>query len=441
MYQSHDDRASDCRGLTGAVYGLGSPPINDRQLDRNHKQNQSCQTQFGNQETSNSAISSPLGGRDLRLDFFRGLALIFIFVDHIPENILSYFTLQAFQFFDAAEVFIFISGYTAALVYGRSLNLYGSFYTTANIFRRAWQLYVAHVFLFMIFIAEVSYTVTTFNNPMYNEEMRVADFLGEPHIAIVKALLLEFQPTFLDILPLYILLLVIFPAILLGLRLQPLLILVPSFLIYVFVQVAGSSVPAYPEGHVWYFNPLAWQFLFTAGAALGLGPPLLQRLRRATGALLAVALVIAATSLIVKLCWTIHGVWDSFPGVLLKELWPVNKSNLSPIRLVPFFAVVVVVAAYVGPDASFLRTPAAKPLILCGQQSLEIFCVGILLSALGHFLLSEYDSAIGVQLAVNAGGVLTLYLIARMIDWYKAMGRSPQPPSRVATSHRQGDVR
>ena len=157
--------------------------------------------------------------RDLRLDFFRGLALILIFIDHIQENVLSYFTLQAFQFYDAAEVFIFISGYTAALVYGRTLALQGAFYATAQILRRAWQLYVAHIFLFMIFIAEISYMVTTFNNPMYNDEMRVADFLEEPHVAIVKALLLEFQPTFLDILPLYIVLLVIFPVILLGLRL------------------------------------------------------------------------------------------------------------------------------------------------------------------------------------------------------------------------------
>ena len=209
--------------------------------------------------------------RDLRLDFFRGLALIFIFIDHVPENVFSYFTLQAFQFYDAAEVFIFVSGYTAAFVYGRTLHSQGAFYATAQILRRAWQLYVAHIFLFMIFIAEVSYTATTFNNPMYNDEMRVADFLEEPHVAIVKALLLEFQPTFLDILPLYILLLVIFPVILLGLWVQPLLVLVPSFLLYAIVQATDVSVPAYPEGHVWYFNPLAWQFLFTAGAALGLG--------------------------------------------------------------------------------------------------------------------------------------------------------------------------
>lgn len=382
----------------------------------------------------------PTGSRDLRLDLFRGLALIFIFIDHIPENVLSYFTLQAVQFYDAAEVFIFISGFTAALVYGRTLALFGVFYATAQILRRVWQLYVAHIFLFMIFIAEVSYTVTTFNNPMYNDEMRVADFLWEPHIAIVKALFLEFQPTFLDILPLYILLLVIFPVILVGLRLQPLLVLIPSFLVYGFVQMTGVSVPAYPEGHVWYFNPLAWQFLFTAGAALGLGLPPFQPRPRPAGALLYAAIAITALGLVIKLSWTIHGVWDSFPGLLLKELWPVNKSNLSPIRLLPFFSTVVVIAAFVRPGSAFLRSPAAKPVILCGQQSLEIFCLGILLSALGHFVLSEYDSGIVIQLAVNAGGVLVLFLTAKMIDWYRAMGRSPQPGSRALTIWRRGDI-
>jgi hypothetical protein len=370
-------------------------------------------------------LAVPSQQRDLRLDFFRGLALIFIFIDHIPENVLSYFTLKAFQFYDAAEVFIFISGYTAALVYGRTLALQGAFYATAQILRRAWQLYVAHIFLFMIFIAEVSYTVTTFNNPMYNDEMRVADFLEEPHVAIVKALLLQFQPTFLDILPLYILLLVIFPVILLGLRLQPLLVLIPSFLVYAVVQATDVSVPAYPEGHAWYFNPLAWQFLFTAGAALGLGQALAGRWLRAAGAPLLMAIVIAAVGLIIKLSWTIHGVWDPFPGLFLKELWPVNKNNLSPIRLVSFFAAVVVVGTLVPPNIKWLLARMAKPFIWCGQQSLEVFCFGILLSALGHFLLSEYNSAIVTQLAVNVAGILALCLTAKMIDWYKRMGGTP----------------
>jgi hypothetical protein len=366
----------------------------------------------------------PASSRDFRLDFFRGLALIFIFVDHIPENILSYFTIQAVGFFDAAEVFIFVSGYTAALVYGQTLVSQGSLYATARVLGRAWQLYVAHIFLFVMFIAEVSYTVTTFNNPMYNDEMRVGDFLNEPHVAIVKALLLEFQPTFLDILPLYILLLVVFPVVLLGLRWRPLIILLPSFLLYLIVQATSLSVPAYPEGHVWYFNPLAWQFLFISGAALGFPWRREQRWSRWAQPALPLAAVVVAAGFVVKLSWTIHGIWDPFPGLLLKELWPVNKNNLSPIRVIPFFAAVAVVAIVVPANAAVLRSLAVKPLVLCGQQSLEIFCLGILLSAFGHFVLSEYDSAISIQLLVNLAGILVMCLTARMLDWYKTMGRT-----------------
>src|SRR5205085_6980066 len=130
---------------------------------------------------------------------------------------------------------------------------------------------------------------------------------------------LEFQPTFLDILPLYIVMLVIFPAILLGLRRNWLLVLIPSAIIYLAVQVFGISVPAYPEGHVWYFNPLAWQFLFVAGAVLGhrsVDRNDLAGLRRLVYPL---AVVVFGASLAVKLSWTIHGLWDPFPGLFLKE--------------------------------------------------------------------------------------------------------------------------
>jgi hypothetical protein len=379
--------------------------------------------------------------RDLRLDFFRGVALILIFVDHIPENIFGYFTIQAAQFYDAAEVFIFISGYTAALVYGRTLALQGPSYAAARIISRAWQLYVAHIFLFVIFVAEVSYTVRTFNNPMYNDEMRVGDFLEEPHVAIVKALLLEFQPTFLDILPLYIILLAIFPIVLLGLRLRSMLVLVPSFLLYVAVQITGTSVPAYPEGHVWYFNPLAWQFLFIAGAALGLDGLRGSRWRRFERAILPAAAIVVVAGSLVKLSWTIHGIWDPFPGVFLKELWPVSKNNLSLIRLLPFFAMLAVVAAIMPPDVAFLRLPLTKPLVLCGQQSLEIFCLGILLSALGHFVISEYGSGIGTQFLVNLFGILGMCLTAKMIDWYKTMSRTALKTAQAEPARGERDGR
>lgn len=383
------------------------------------------------------AAAAPATRRDYRLDFFRGLALILIFADHIPENILHLFTLQSVQFFDAAEVFIFISGYTAALVYGRTLATQGKLYATAQILRRAWQLYVAHIFLFVIFVAEVSYTVMTFNNPMYNEEMRVGEFLTQPHVAVVKALLLQFQPTFLDILPLYIVLMAGFPAILIALRRWPLAVVAASVLLYLAVQFGHVSVPAYPAGREWYFNPLAWQLLFVTGAALGLGWGRAPPPRRWRLVLLAGAAVIVTASLIVRLSWTIHGFWDPFPGLLLAQLWPVDKTDLSPVRLVPFFAAAAIVAALVPAEARWLRSRAAGPFLLCGRHSLEIFCLGILLSVLGHFILSEYDGGVVSQLAVNAVGIAAMVSIAKMFDWYRQMARNPSPRPAMGVAARE----
>lgn len=374
-------------------------------------------------------MPEPSVQRDLRLDFFRGAALIFIFIDHIPYNVLSYFTLQSVVFFDAAEVFIFISGYTAAFVYGRRLASKGPICATAQIWRRAWQLYVAHVFLFVLFIAEVSWTAATFKNPMYMEEMRIAAFLDEPYVAVIKALLLQFQPTFLDILPTYIVLLLIFPAVLIGLRRHLLLVIVPSALLYLAVQIFAIDVPAYPPGHVWFFNPLAWQFLFVGGAASAIYALRGSGFARTPPVVYWLALTVFAVALVIRVSWTGHMFWEWCPPLFLDELWPASKNNLSPARLIPFVAFVVLVAWHVPWNARFLAGAAARPLVLCGQHSLEIFCLGILLSALGHFMLSEYTYAIPLQLAVNAAGIAIMILTAKLIDWYQVMDRAPPPPS------------
>ena len=96
-------------------------------------------------------------GRDLRLDLFRGLSLLFIFIDHIPNNVLSYMTLHSIAFSDAAEVFVFISGYAAATVYGKALARQGPIAAAGHIYRRVWQLYVAHILLFVAFSAQVAW--------------------------------------------------------------------------------------------------------------------------------------------------------------------------------------------------------------------------------------------------------------------------------------------
>ena len=137
------------------------------------------------------------------------------------------------------------------------------------------------------------------------------------------------------------------------------------------------------------------------------------------------AAVIFIAAFLIKLSWTIHGVWEPFPGLFLKQLWPINKNNLSPLRLVPFYALVVLVATLVPRDARFLEAAAARPLVLCGQQSLEIFCLGIILSALAHFILTEYGASVTMQLAVNAAGIAVMFLTAQVIAWYKTVDRTP----------------
>ena len=154
------------------------------------------------------------GARDLRLDLFRGLALWLIFLDHIPSNIVSWITIRNYGFSDATEIFVFISGYTAAFVYGRAMREHGPVVAGARILKRAWQVYVAHIFLFAIYMAEIAYVSRSFENPLYSEEMGIFDFLHEPDITLVQALLLKFKPANMDVLPLYIVLLAGFPPML-----------------------------------------------------------------------------------------------------------------------------------------------------------------------------------------------------------------------------------
>ncbi|MGH7013798.1 MAG: OpgC family protein [Stellaceae bacterium] len=370
---------------------------------------------------------------DLRLDFFRGLSLFFIFIDHVPGNFLAYATFHALAFSDAAEVFIFISGFTAALVYGRSLMRNDALLATAQIYRRVWQLYVAHIFLFVIFVAEVSYSVLVVHNAMYIEEMRVANFLETPHLAVIRALLLVFQPQFLDILPLYIVLLAAFPLVLLGLRIHRLLPFGLSALLYGATLLFGWTPHTYPTHAPWFFNPLAWQFLFVIGATAGFS--------RVTGVwpfpagawFRALAIAVAGFCALVSLDWTIHWLYDPFPLVLAKQLWThtLDKSNLTPLRLANFLAIAVTTMVFVKPESRFLHTAGARPLIVCGQHSLYVFCLGIILAVLGHFILSEFDGGLAMQAAVNIGGFAAMIGLAYLLEWYKlAVRRVPRAAAR-----------
>ena len=152
--------------------------------------------------------------RDLRLDLFRGIGQWMVFLDHIPFDVVNWLTVRNYGFSDAAEMFVFISGYTAGFVYGQAIREGRIFAATARLLKRVWQLYVAHVFLFVFFIAYIAQAAEHYDNPMLANEYNIFNFLRHPDVMLMQGLMLKFKPVDLDVLPLYIVLLLVSPAIL-----------------------------------------------------------------------------------------------------------------------------------------------------------------------------------------------------------------------------------
>ncbi len=377
--------------------------------------------------TTRTAVDKP-ATRDYRLDFFRGLALVFIFIDHVPDNIVSFFTLRSFAFCDAAEVFIFISGYTAALAYAPVFGREGIAMGFARIYRRVWQLYVAHLCLFMIFTAEVAYTLKYLQNPLFADELQVGDYLDNQGETFIRVMLLQFQPSLLNILPLYILLLLALPILIMMIRRHVLLGLIPSAALYLLANLFGWNLPGFPEGRLWFFNPLSWQFLFTIGVALGF---LRSRGAQDVGSkpwlpVVAAVVVVAAGAL--QFAWTLHEPFNLIPYYLpLPDSW-LDKTMLPPARLISLLALAVVVGAYIPRDARFMRSVAGWTVVLCGQNSLEVFCLGILLSVLANFVLSLAGYGLFDQFLVNLGGLAIMAAFGLLLAWFKAGGRLPAAP-------------
>ena len=363
--------------------------------------------------------------RDLRLDLFRGLALWLIFLDHIPTNIVSWVTIRNYGFSDATEIFIFISGYTAAFVYGNAMNERGFLVSGARILRRAWQIYVAHVFLFAIYLAEIAYVASSFENPLYAEEMGVLDFLKQPDVTIVQALLLKFKPVNMDVLPLYIVLLLLFPPILWLLLRRPTLALSASVALYAASWEFGWNLQAYPSG-TWLFNPFAWQLLFVFGAwcAMGgaerLAPVLRSRIT------LAVAIAYLVFAFLITMTWHVPILGQFVPEWLASLIYPIDKTNLDVLRFAHFLALGVVIVWFVPRDWSGLHRPIFRPAIWCGQHSLEIFCLGVFLAFAAHFIMGEIHGGVLMQVAVSVAGVAIMIGAAGLLSWYKSMeGRNP----------------
>jgi hypothetical protein len=375
--------------------------------------------------------------RDLRLDLFRGIALWLIFLDHIPTNIVNWITIRNYGFSDAAEIFIFISGYTAAFVYGRSMNERGFVISGARILKRAWQIYVAHIFLFVIYIAEIAYVTASFENPLFAEEMNALDFLKQPDVTIIQALLLKFKPSNMDVLPLYIVLLLLFPPILWLLLRNAVVALAASVLLYALAWEFGWNLPSYPNG-TWWFNPFAWQLLFVFGAwcALGGADRLAPVLRSPITLWVAIAYIVFAFCIVMT--WHIPRLAFLVPRWLTEWMYPIDKVNLDVLRFAHFLALAAVTVYFIPRDWPGLKSPWLRPAIVCGQHSLEIFCLGVFLAFAAHFVTVEISGAVWMQVVNSVLGILIMIATAGLIAWYKKIEGRSGPAKRPADADLAG---
>jgi len=370
-------------------------------------------------------------GRDPRIDFFRGLALWWIFTDHIPDNWVAVLSLRNYALCDSAEVFVLLAGYGAGLAYGRSMDRNGWLFAAADALKRAWTLYIAHIFLFVVFAAQVSFSATALDRTDYLDEIHL-DVLGEqPYRAMFEALTLHFQPAYLDILPMYIVLLTSF-ALLLPLLRWPHVLAVLSFAVYATARIFGLNLPSW-QGGGWYFNPLTWQLLFVLGAVMAYAPAGPAG-RAMTWVMDVLSAAIAIFGVLVQwVFWEHPWMLSHLPSPIGQALLSVDKEGLHPFRLISILALAWGVSRLVPASARWIGSRWAAPFVLCGQHSLPVFCAGIFLSFLGR-LTMEVTDGWWVQAAVNIAGGMLLVAVGAVAAWYREKGRMAAPPlaGRVA---------
>lgn len=384
---------------------------------------------WGNQMSDRIVIPQSLAGappepqspgRDLRIDAFRGIALWFIFLDHIPNNVASWVTLRNYGFSDAAEVFMFISGVSCALAYGKARRQEGWSGVVRRTLRRSWDIYVA----FLLLMLASAILVHLAGGDRFADENNTRILLDHPGATLARAAALQYRPVNTDVLPLFVLLHLLFAPLLWLLLRAPNATLGASLALYALVHVFGWTLPAWPSSH-WAFNPLAWQLLVVLGAWWMIAGDKVQPWLRSRTALVLACLYLLF-ALVIALSWRIQPLGALMPPAPARLLSSLDKSNLDPLRVLHFLALGVLAAWFVPPDWRGLRTPVMRGAIRCGQHSLPIYCVCVLLAFASHMALLGVSNRPAMQIALSGVGIVAMIAAARLLDMISVKPERPR---------------
>ena len=374
------------------------------------------------------SLKSEIAARDgdPRLYLLLGIAAWFLFLDHVPHNAVSLLTMRNFGFSGAVDLFVFVGGYTAAILYGRMMLERGFVVTATRIFKRLWQLYAAYIVLFVIYINLIGYVARQSAAPALIGEFNVTGIVDHTVRTLIHGLLLRAKPLNLDVLQLFIVLMAVFPLVLLGMVRRPNVTVAASISLYFAARQLDWNLSAFPDGH-WYLNPFCWQLLFVLGAWLALsGPNQIRAVHRLQE--FAILRAAAWLYLFLALAVTVAGKFPQaaiVPDLLREVFGPNDRENLAPHRVLHFLAMAFLFTWMMPRDWSGFRWQTLQPVIKCGQEWLAVFCAGVFLSFAGHLVLITGPDSLAMQVLVSFTGILIMTGVAYYVSWSKQQDHKP----------------
>ena len=366
--------------------------------------------------------------RDYRIDFFRGVALVMIFINHIPGVLWENFTSRNFGFSDSAEVFVFLAGVASAFAYGR-LFLEGSpLIASLKAARRAGVLYLVHIALTMAVVSLFIWFALALGKGDILRQIGLGPLLTQPLDALYGIATLGNQLGYLNILPLYAALLLMLPLMLLGIRWIGLKgFLVASLIVWLVFGLARINIPNYPNPGGWFFNPFSWQLIFALGLYTGF-----QKLRGQPAIPYSPRLYVLALGFL-AFAWAFVGFgwWSVERMIPLPSLFVgFDKTYVSIPRLMHLVALVYVFA-HAPKMSPFSRVGAANPLTMLGRHSLPVFAVGTFLSLLAQALRFGNETTLAYDTALVTIGLAIQFGLARYLDWWHVASK---PAKAVRTT-------
>ncbi len=322
------------------------------------------------------------------LDMLRGYALVCIMLDHMPIGVLRNVTLSNFAVFDAAELFVLLSGFLVGMVWVKVEARHGRWTAQKRFLKRAVQVWLALIigavllalFSSLLFALHMNHTAVWFQYSRWIFEHPIG------YLATVG--LMWMQPNLMDVLALYVLLIATAPVTVPFLLRYPLAALTVSAAIWFFAEPLNALVPNQRPVPGLLFNPFGWQLLFFVGVAMGaFRSQIMPVLLRWRGLITAAAIGILLFSLAIVTAWKIGEPAKQVTQFLRIFHGPIDKWSLDGLRLIAILAASWMVAVPLArPFAWMASTRLGEASAEIGRGGLFSFVVCVLLSIWGDAL-------------------------------------------------------